>query len=509
MILIFLPVVPFIIIIPLLLETITGNIYVDRSNLATAVFAELVLVICYLLNRAGRFSIARWFFFVTITMVIVANAVNTSQPHLEILYLLAVPTMGLFLLSRREMLWLSVALTVIMVWFAFSHYEDLGTSTTDLVSVVVINSLLLLTVSVYRDRLEASRSRVLVEKETQLQLMLDNLPAIVWRLDRDLAPLSSAGGPRDADMREQIVASLVNEETYRAALKVVLAGISVDFEHMSHGVPCRSYAEPMYDTTGEIIGCSGITIDISTQKQEEARREAAIAEHERMRVLEDFLESASHDLRTPLTEMNMSVELLRRAPDPERRDYHGERLNQSIRRLGHILDMMFTMVRLDVLTPEQGEPLDLNYVVRYVSDETLEFAEAHKIKLNRELASNLDTISSYSEDALRTAIDQVLQNALQNTPEDGSVTLRTVRQGERICLEVIDTGVGIPADELERVFDRFYRVEKHRPLDEVHVGLGLAIAKRVVELHNGEIRIESEVGQGTRVILCFPLAPAA
>ncbi|MCA9905475.1 MAG: hypothetical protein KC547_16580, partial [Anaerolineae bacterium] len=75
------------------------------------------------------------------------------------------------------------------------------------------------------------------------------------------------------------------------------------------------------------------------------------------------------------------------------------------------------------------------------------------------------------------------------------------------CVEIMDTGVGIPADELDRVFDRFYRVEKHRPLDDMRVGLGLAIAKRVIELHNGEIAIESELGRGTRVTMCLPFAP--
>jgi len=507
LIVVFVPLIPLFMLSSSVATHFSPLISVDTMGIMTAIVAEVTLLVCYVLNRSGLFSLSRWLLIIITAAIIIVNAETSSTSRLQILYLLALPTVGVFLFSRRQMLWLSAIIFIMMFWFALSHGDSFQHSITDLISVVGINCFLLLLVSLYRDNLEASRSRVLVEKETQLQLMLDNLPAIVWRLDKNLKPLSSAGGPRDTVMREQIVGSLVNEDAYRAALKVVLAGVSVSFEHISNGISCRSYAEAMYDANGSIIGCSGITIDISTQKQEEEQRQAAAVERERIHVLGSFLESASHDLRTPLAEMNMSVELLRRAPDAERREYHGERLAQGIRRLDHILEMMFTMVRLDVVVPEQSVPLDLNKVVSYVEADARPFAQTQKVALTSDLAPDLTDIVSYSEDALRMAVDHVLRNALQNTPNGGSVAVRTYRENGNACLDVVDTGVGIPAEELEYVFDRFYRVEKHRPLDEMHVGLGLAIAKRVVELHRGEIKIESQVGRGTRVSLCFPLPP--
>ncbi|MCA9910243.1 MAG: hypothetical protein KC519_16405, partial [Anaerolineae bacterium] len=389
------------VLIPLIFASTTGQAYVDQANIISVVVTEVILVFCYILNRSGRFAVSRWALLIFMLILMVLNASASSPPHLEIVYLLTLPAIGLFALSRREMLWLSALVLVVMFVFVGAHSDSLQNSVTDLISVVAINAFLLLLISIYRDWLEASRSRVLVEKETQLQLMLDNLPAIVWRLDTDLQPLSSAGGPHDAEMREQIIASLTGEDAYRAALKVVLAGVSVNFEHVSNGIACRSYAEAMVDANGAIIGCSGITVDISSQKQEEERLRTAAIERERMRVLENFLESASHDLRTPLTEMNMSIELLNRAQDPERRAYHGQRLTQGIQRLDHILDMMFTMVRLDLARPEQNLPLDLNHLVELVVKEEGPSASKQKVRLSSDLATDLENIASYDELALQ------------------------------------------------------------------------------------------------------------
>ncbi|MCL4250501.1 MAG: hypothetical protein KJ065_20290 [Anaerolineae bacterium] len=501
--LMFLPIMPLYMLVLVIRAQTLPQAYNDQSNMTTTIITALLLLVGYLLNRSGLFSITRWLILIAMTAAIVFSANGAARPEVEIVYLLAIPTIGLFLLSRGQMIMLSVAVVVVMIAFVDSQNSIPLDSKAKLVLVISILCILLLYVSLYRDTLEKSRSRTLIETETQLRLLLDNLPAMVWRLDKDLQPISSTRGAHD-----QMSAMLIADKTYRTALETVLTGGSVNFEHTHEGIPYRSYAEPLRDANGQIIGCVGLTIDVSAQRQEEARRRAIDAEHERMLVLADFLGSASHDLRTPLAEMSLSIELMQRAPDDERRRYHGERLAHGIHRLDHILDMMFDMARLDLYTPEPGAVLNLNEMVQQmVSSERAE-AEDRQLMLVAELAPALERVAG-SEETLRMAVAQVLRNALQNTPAGGSIVVRTSSNATHASVEIIDTGVGIRPDELDHVFDRFYRVEKHRPLDDMCVGLGLAIARRVIEMHSGEIAIESELGQGTRVTMQLPLAPVA
>lgn len=95
------------------------------------------------------------------------------------------------------------------------------------------------------------------------------------------------------------------------------------------------------------------------------------------------------------------------------------------------------------------------------------------------------------------ALSNLIENALRYTPKNGSVKVELSRHGDKIAIVVQDTGYGIPEEELSRVFERFYRVEKSREKASGGTGLGLAIASKIVELHNDTIAVESEVNKGT------------
>jgi len=109
-------------------------------------------------------------------------------------------------------------------------------------------------------------------------------------------------------------------------------------------------------------------------------------------------------------------------------------------------------------------------------------------------------------DALERLLLNLLDNAVKYNRPGGAVAVRTVRRGGEALLEVRDTGIGIPADSLPRIFERFYRVEKGRSREEGGTGLGLAIVKHVAQQHGGRVEVESALGEGSLFRVILPLA---
>jgi signal transduction histidine kinase len=99
-----------------------------------------------------------------------------------------------------------------------------------------------------------------------------------------------------------------------------------------------------------------------------------------------------------------------------------------------------------------------------------------------------------------------LDNALKYTPTGGEIKIITTQENDSILLEIADTGTGIPAEDLPRIWDRFYKVDKAHTRDDHGTGLGLAIAREIIERHNAQVNLSSELGRGTRVCLRFPAA---
>jgi signal transduction histidine kinase len=133
-----------------------------------------------------------------------------------------------------------------------------------------------------------------------------------------------------------------------------------------------------------------------------------------------------------------------------------------------------------------------------------QFAErAATRKVALETASDSATVSSDPE-ALRQIFTNLFDNALRHTPPGGRIRVTTQRAGQDTVVRVSDTGSGIPAEHLPRIFERFYRVDPGRSRQEGGTGLGLAIVKHLVEAHGGRVQAHSELGRGTTILLSFP-----
>ncbi len=221
--------------------------------------------------------------------------------------------------------------------------------------------------------------------------------------------------------------------------------------------------------------------------------------------------AVSHDLRTPLATMRAMVESINDGvvTDAETiQRYHGI-MQSEINYLARLIDDLFELSQIDSglveLRPETSSVTDL------VSD-TLEAlrpqADQRRLRLEGEIAAVLPSVSM-DVPRMQRVLYNLVQNALRHTPPDGSVVIRAKDAGHDIEISVEDTGEGVEAEDLTRIFERFYRGNRARSRDEAGSGLGLTIAKGIVELHGGRIWAESQRGRGASFIFTVPKARIA
>lgn len=243
----------------------------------------------------------------------------------------------------------------------------------------------------------------------------------------------------------------------------------------------------------------------------ESLERAAAAAREAEAARDEFFALVSHELRTPLTSIVGYVELLAEDADGTAELTHEERarfleiVNRNSRRLLRLVGDLLFVARLEAGRLELDRArFDLDEPVR----DSLEAGEPRAARAHVTLRSELEGAIGVEGDEGRIgqAVDNLLSNAIKFTPAGGEVTVRTLRRGGEAVVEVADTGVGIPPQEQERLFERFFRASTGVRVEGV--GLGLAITLAIAEGHGGRLEVESEPGRGSTFRLVLPLAEA-
>jgi signal transduction histidine kinase len=234
--------------------------------------------------------------------------------------------------------------------------------------------------------------------------------------------------------------------------------------------------------------------------QAEAMR-AEIAQ-ERAHLLARFVQSASHEFRTPLAIIGTSLYLMTRQPDPTKRQSHSEVAEREIKRIEVLLEMFVNMVQLDTGVSLERIPTQIDLLVRSTMVKFEKAAFDHHINLQLNVSSPLPRIQ-IDPYYLTMALEQILDNAVRYTPDGGSIAIEVTAEDKWLVINVRDSGLGIADDELEHIFDRFWRHDKAHSTPGF--GLGLSIVQKVIEQHQGTINIKSKVGQGTTVTLRLPV----
>lgn len=260
---------------------------------------------------------------------------------------------------------------------------------------------------------------------------------------------------------------------------------------------------PVKNVAGIIEGIVEVSQDITERIQSEQHRIALEIEKASANILRSFLSHASHDLRIPLTTIKTRLYLLQKDPDPDKKQQHLAILNEEVIHLEQLLEDMLNMTRLDRRLNFTFRSVDVNKIISSVVAQHTPLAASRNITLT---FAGEPVLSSIRADRvnLEGAIGKIVMNALYYTPSRGKVNIRTYEQDQHVVIEVQDNGIGITKDELPHIFQRFYRADKARNTTSGGAGLGLAIAKKVIEGHQGTIQVDSEAGEGSTFKIFLP-----
>jgi signal transduction histidine kinase len=227
--------------------------------------------------------------------------------------------------------------------------------------------------------------------------------------------------------------------------------------------------------------------------------------HDSFARVRQFSADASHELRTPLTIMRGEIELGLRSPKSleEYRELLESTL-EEIMRLTTIVDNLLTLEKADQGTGGANfSEVDLQALVEELYEDTELLAARKSIAIRLRTSTPITIVGDRGR--LRQLFLNLVDNAIKYTPDGGGVSLALERHDGAAVFEVSDTGVGIAADDLGKIFDRFYRVDKARSRELGGSGLGLSIAKWIAELHRGTITVRSEPRKGSTFTVTLPI----
>lgn len=254
---------------------------------------------------------------------------------------------------------------------------------------------------------------------------------------------------------------------------------------------------------GQVIEKIGIAHDVTVLNQAKAKAMQLSLEQERVQLLEKFITDATHDLMTPLTTMKTSLYVLKKRVD-EAFQPRIERLDNQVERLIHSFQDMLYLTRLDQTAQLELRTNSINHLIQGVL-QTLEarIKECeHTVTLH--LSDDLPMLNINTNE-LHLALSNLLINALHYTPERGEITITTEQQVDQVFIQIRDNGIGIQENELQKIFERFYRGDTARGSQGGRSGLGLSISKRIIQLHNGTIQVESVFGEYALFTISLPL----
>ena len=282
------------------------------------------------------------------------------------------------------------------------------------------------------------------------------------------------------------------ENVIQTQIQDAIRGETTDEELRLHGPPERVLlivGSPLVEA-GELLGAVILVDDISEQ-------------HRLDQVRRDFVANVSHELRTPVGAVSLLAETLEGETDPEVVATFLARIQDEAARLSGLIDDLLDLSRIEGGADAETDQVDLAAVVRE-SAAAVRAAADHKaieLHLGIEQAPSINGVRSQ----LLSAVTNLFTNAIKYTDVGGAVKGRVVMHGDEVAIVVEDTGIGIPQKDSNRVFERFYRVDRGRAASTGGTGLGLSIVRNVAVNHGGRVELTSQEGVGSTFSIILPV----
>ncbi|MBM4284164.1 MAG: response regulator [Deltaproteobacteria bacterium] len=261
----------------------------------------------------------------------------------------------------------------------------------------------------------------------------------------------------------------------------------------------RALSAPFFGPEQELLGTVTVFHDVTSFKELD-------------RLKTDFVNMVSHELRSPLSAIKMQHAVLLEGLAGELTGKQQELLHRAQARIQGLIDLITDL--LDVAKIESGHrtleqvPLSLGPVLVEVTDLLSAKALGQGVDLRLVTPPDLPPILG-DRRSMEEVFTNLVTNAINYSPDGGEVKVSAAFNGNFVEVRVADTGIGIEAEEIPKIFDKFYRIKSPKTRQIIGSGLGLAIVKTIVEMHRGRIEVESQVGRGTTFQVSLPVAPPA
>jgi PAS domain S-box-containing protein len=316
----------------------------------------------------------------------------------------------------------------------------------------------------------------------------------------------TAISPNTADYHPAWAMAIIENEGVPTALRNgIWHGETALLTRDGREIPVAQTITPHYRPDGTLDSMSSVMKDITELKRGERERLELALQNERMDVIRDLVDTLAHDLKTPLTILQTSIDLLERLSDPERQKQKLEIVRQQTGAINDYIQDMLTISRLEYTPQHTMVYMDLRHLLETVAQKLSPKMEVKRIVLRYEFPPELPRVYA-DEDGLLRVFTNLVENAVNYTPQDGMIALRLREAEHGVLADVVDNGIGIAPEDQARIFERFFRAYNGKQFHRGGTGLGLAIVQKIVQQHGGKVEVQSKPGAGSTFRVWLPIA---
>lgn len=498
----------------------------------TAPYIAIATMLClstvYGLSRTTYYRLGVSLFVAMMVGIITAVIITAPGPAVErmlaINFLVAAILVTSMILGVRGTLVVALVSLVFTSTFIFNDDVPFSTTYAYIVYIVVMSVLILIALAIRNNQLAtiAQQNTTLEARQQRYLNVLHNIPDTVYTLDLegDTAPQfykdkflgyshdelrspASITGHLHPDDKAQVFHHWQDIQQQPLGSAAIIEYRVKSKAGEWEWIQMRSVVNAVNEA-GKAKELLFVLTVITELKQSQQQAFEIAVQEERLAFLTEFVRGASHDLRTPLSSINASLFIFKNSDEAEQREMVLKRLEQQVESLSDLVTNLFDLARFESGAQITMKLLRLNDIIRRICQNHQSIFDLKEITLTLALADNLPHVQG-AEAEIERVMSNLLGNAAQYTPNNGTVNLKSYAEDGHVFVEVTDTGIGIGDETLDRIFEPFFQTDEARKQGNNGAGVGLSVVKLIVEMHGGEIDVESTKGEGSLFRVKLPI----